>query len=61
MTLIYVIIALAEIYSTESTLMNEKTMWTIGFIFFSTIAGLLYLFIGRTRMNREYEILNQTR
>lgn len=60
LTFIYAIIALSEIYSSDSISISEKVIWTAGFIIFSTIAGLLYFFIGRPRMKREYNILKLT-
>ena len=58
-TVVYVICGLYEIYGSNRITMNEKVMWTIGFILLSTITGLLYFFIGRPRILREYKILNQ--
>ena len=59
LTAIYVILGLYEIYGSNRIAMHEKVMWTIGFIFLSTVTGLLYLFIGRPRILRDYKILNQ--
>ncbi|HET8829511.1 MAG TPA: hypothetical protein VFM79_09215, partial [Pelobium sp.] len=61
LTFIYAICALLEIYSFDRITMVEKIMWTVSFILFSTIAGLLYFFIGRPRMKRQYKILNRSR
>jgi multisubunit Na+/H+ antiporter MnhB subunit len=61
LTIIYIITALSEIYGSERISTNEKIMWTVSFILFCTIAGLLYFFVGRPRIKREYKILNQTR
>ena len=59
LTVVYVVCGLYEIYGSNRITMNEKVMWTIGFILLSTITGLLYFFIGRPRILREYKILNQ--
>lgn len=58
MTFVYAIIALVEIYGTDRITTNEKIMWTVSFVLFSTLAGVLYYFIGRPRMTREYKILH---
>ena len=60
LTVVYAISALSEIYRSDRITKNEKIMCTVGFIFFSTIAGILYYFIARPRMTREFKILNQT-
>jgi tellurite resistance protein TehA-like permease len=58
LTVVYVISAFYEIYGSRRITMNEKVMWTIGFILLSTITGLLYFFMGRPRILRDYKILN---
>lgn len=58
-TLVYAIIALYEIYKSDRIALDEKIMWTAGFIVIGSIAGLLYLFMGRQRILREFKILNQ--
>ncbi|HXH99115.1 MAG TPA: hypothetical protein VNI52_02515 [Sphingobacteriaceae bacterium] len=59
LTLVYIVSGLYEVYGSGKISKNEKVMWTIGFILFSFITGLLYLFMGRPRILREYKILNQ--
>jgi hypothetical protein len=58
-TLVYAIIALYEIYQSDRITLDEKIMWAAGFIIVGSIAGLLYLFMGRQRILREFKILNQ--
>lgn len=58
-TLVYAIIALYEIYKSDRITLDEKIMWAAGFIVVGSIAGLLYLFMGRQRILREFKILNQ--
>jgi len=58
-TLVYAIIALYEIYKSDRITLDEKIMWTAGFIIVSSVAGLLYLIMGRPRILREFKILNQ--
>jgi len=45
LSLIYIVIALIEIYKTESKSLVEKVLWLIGFIVFSWIVGLIYYFV----------------
>jgi len=58
-TLVYATIALYEIYKSDKITLDEKLMWTVGFISVCTITGLLYLILGRPRILRELKILNQ--
>lgn len=58
-TMVYVIIALYEIYKSDRITPDEKIMWTAGFILISTVTGLLYLIMGRPRILREFKIINQ--
>lgn len=59
LTVAWGIIGLYEIYSSNRITTSEKIMWTIGFILLSTISGLLYFFVGRPRIQRDYKILHQ--
>ena len=59
LTLVYIIIALYEILRSQRITVTEKIMWTIGFIILSTLTGLLYFFLGRPRILRDYKVLNQ--
>ncbi|TZF86428.1 hypothetical protein FW774_05125 (plasmid) [Pedobacter sp. BS3] len=58
-TLVYIICGLYEIYGSKRIKAVEKLMWTIGFIVLCSITGLLYLFMGRPRILRQYKILHQ--
>ncbi len=49
-TLIFIITAIYEVVNSKRIDHVEKTMWTISFIFFSTIAGLVYFLMGRRRV-----------
>ena len=42
-TLLYVIIGIIEVNDSEKIQSSEKTLWTIGFIFFNFFVGLYYL------------------
>lgn len=52
-SLIYIVIALIEIYKTESKSLVEKILWLIGFIVFSWIVGLIYYIV---EMKPKYKI-----
>jgi hypothetical protein len=57
--LVFIISALYEIYGSQRLNLNEKIMWTIGFIIASILTGLLYLFMARPGLLREYKILDK--
>ncbi|WP_395808502.1 hypothetical protein [Daejeonella sp.] len=54
---IYIIMALNEIYTSNRVNLIEKIMWTISFIGLGWIAGLIYLLFARKRMFRKYKML----
>jgi len=41
-SLVFIILGLIDVYKKNSSKAHEKIMWTVGFIFLSWIAGLLY-------------------
>jgi predicted membrane channel-forming protein YqfA (hemolysin III family) len=50
---VFVVGALSEVWRSERIDKNEKIMWTIAFIFIGflgTIAGIVYLLLGRKRV-----------
>ncbi len=49
-TLIFIVTAIYEVRTSIRIGNTEKTMWTLAFIFFSGIAGLIYLINGRKRI-----------
>jgi len=49
-TLVFVATAIYEVRQSERVNNTEKMLWTLAFIFFSGIAGLVYLLFGRKRM-----------
>jgi len=51
---IFIVSAIYEVRTSTRIAPSEKTMWTIAFIFFSGIAGVIYFFIGRKRIASEY-------
>ncbi len=49
-TIIFVAMAVMEIFRSEKIQLSEKVMWVVGFIFVNFVTGLLYLLIGRKRV-----------
>ena len=45
----YIIIGIMEVQNSKNLDQSEKIMWTIGFIFFGTITGIVYLLVGRKK------------
>lgn len=45
----YIIVGIYEINSSKNFDRGEKIMWTVGFIFFSTITAIVYLLYGRKK------------
>ena len=50
LTMLFIVSAIIEVRSSTRIGFNEKTMWTIAFLFLSGIAGLVYMFLGRKRI-----------
>ena len=48
----FVIMAIYEVHNSKNINGSEKFMWTIGFLFFATIAGFVYILSGRKRVIR---------
>lgn len=48
--LIFMATAIYEVLTSKRIDRSEKTMWTLAFIFFSSITGLIYILIGRKRI-----------
>lgn len=49
-SIVFIVSAIYEVRTSRRIDNTEKTMWTIGFILFSSITGLLYILIGRRRI-----------
>ncbi len=49
-TLVFIVTAIYEVRTSNRIDNTEKKIWTLAFIFFSGIAGLIYFFIGRKRV-----------
>jgi hypothetical protein len=49
-TLVFMVTAIYEVRTSKRINNSEKNMWTLAFIFFSGIAGLIYFFMGRRRI-----------
>lgn len=48
--LVFVVAAVYEVRSSKRIDFNEKTMWTVAFLFFPGIAGIVYFTLGRRRV-----------
>ena len=49
-TLVFIVSVIIEVRTSTKIDNIEKTMWTVGFILFSGIAGLIYFLSGRKRI-----------
>lgn len=49
-TLVYILIGIYEVYRSGLIPSSEKMMWTAGFLFLSSLTGLLYLISGRAKV-----------
>jgi hypothetical protein len=49
---VFIITALYEVYNSKTINSSEKLMWTVGFLCLSSIAGLVYVLVGRKRVIR---------
>lgn len=49
-SIVFIVTAIYEVRSSKRIDNMEKTMWTLAFIFFSSIAGLIYILMGRKRI-----------
>lgn len=49
-SVVFIILAIYGVTQSSRFSRNEKFMWTIAFIFFSGIAGVVYLMLGRKRL-----------
>ena len=49
-SIVYFILAIYEIRTSNRIDSFEKKRWTIGFIFMTGLAGLLYFFVGRKKI-----------
>lgn len=47
---VFMIIGIMEVSRSEKINRSEKIMWVFGFIFLTTIAGLIYVFNARKRV-----------
>lgn len=53
-SIVFIVTAIYEVRTSKRIDHAEKTMWTLAFIFFSSIAGLIYILIGRRRIAANY-------
>ena len=50
--LVFILVALPEVWSSRNIHISEKIMWTAGFLVMMGLTGLLYLANGRKRVLR---------
>lgn len=53
-SIVFLVTAIYEVRTSKRINYTEKNMWTLAFIFFSSIAGLIYILIGRRRIASNY-------
>ena len=51
-SIIFIIISILDILSSQQIARSEKNMWIIGFILMTPIVGLIYILSGRKRIKR---------
>ncbi len=58
---IFVFTSIYEITNSEKIKNHEKIIWVVGFIFFSTITGLIYILSARKRIinNNQNQTINK--
>jgi len=49
-TIIFIITAIIEVQRSRHATRSEKTMWTLAFIFFSLLAGIIYFAFARKKL-----------
>lgn len=50
------VMCIYEIYSSKRINKAEKIMWTFAFLFFNSIAGLIYILGARKRIQRNFKL-----
>ena len=53
-SIVFLVTAIYEVRTSKRINYTEKNLWTLAFIFFSSIAGLIYILIGRRRIASNY-------
>jgi hypothetical protein len=54
-TVVFLVIALTEVFQSRRISGTEKLLWTAGFLLFNGITALLYLLIGRKKVVAAHE------
>jgi hypothetical protein len=57
-SIVYTVVAIWELSASKRISSAEKIMWTVGFLFFNTITGILYFASRRRMITRNFKILN---
>lgn len=58
--LVFAVLALYEVFQSNKIETVEKIMWTIGLLFLGSIIGILYLLLGRKRIENNLINTNTT-
>jgi hypothetical protein len=53
-SIVFIVVAIYEVRTSKRIDNFEKNLWTLALIFFSGIAGMFYIFLGRTRVANSY-------
>lgn len=59
LTLGYIFLGIVEVQQSKRIAASEKLMWTIGFLFFGFLTGLLYLINGQKRVMNSSSMINE--
>ncbi len=51
-SLVYVLLAMYEVWSSDLFNHGEKIMWTVAFVMLMSVGGLIYFLMGRRRLTR---------
>ncbi len=49
-SLLFIVLALMEVFSAKHLERSEKIMWLVGFLFITAITGFVYVISGRKRI-----------
>jgi len=49
-TLLFIVSSIYEVRTSNKIPLSEKNMWTVAFLFFSSLAGIIYFLMARRRI-----------
>ncbi len=59
LTVLYIVVALYEIYTSPRLQLSEKIMWTVTFLVATMLAAILYMIVCRPKLRHEYKLLDR--